>query len=72
MNRKQREAFIAALKAAFVVETICSSALPASYRRDILRQEMRTADNATAEYIIERIVGRLDDDDPLSVLLGWS
>lgn len=60
------------LAAALVVELVCSDVLPAEYRRDIFRQEMRTADSATAEHVMERVMGRLDDADPLAAAMGWA
>lgn len=50
-------------------EMICNADLPADYRRDLLRQELSTLDNATANDFLDRVLGRLGHDDPLVVLM---
>jgi hypothetical protein len=58
------------LAAAVMFELICGDGMPAWYRRDLLRQELASRSNAAAEDFLERVMGRLDDDDPMVELMG--
>ena len=67
----EAKATLAHIQMALMVETVCGE-LPADYRRDFFRAAMRDTDDATAERLLEAVIGRLDDADPLSTLLGWA
>ena len=47
----------ARLQESLLVELICSD-LPAWYRRALLRQEMSSLDDASANEFLERVLGR--------------
>jgi len=53
---------------AIMFELVCGD-LPAWYRRAILRQQLAPMSNAAAEDFFERVMGRLDTEDPLVVLI---
>lgn len=56
-------------KEALLVELVCGGGLPADYRRALMRQELAVRDDTAAEALAERIMGRLDHDDPLILLM---
>ncbi|WP_428665056.1 hypothetical protein [Reyranella sp.] len=72
MTKAQARAACAHLQIALAVELTCSSELPGDYRRDFFRAEMKALDSSAAELLLESVMARLDDADPLAVLLGWS
>ena len=58
----------ARLEQNLLLEFICSD-MTADYRRDLLRLELDTLDDATADDFLDRVLGRLDHDDPLVAAL---
>ncbi len=60
----------ARLEENLTLEFIVGSTLSADCRRALLRQELSTLDDAAAEDLLERVLGRLGYDDPLVALMA--
>jgi hypothetical protein len=69
LTEEERRAFADEFSRALTLELVCGDGLPADYRREIMRNELATLDNAAAEEFFERVMGRLDHDDPLVALM---
>lgn len=69
-SEAELRAFADEFAQALAIELICGDGMPAEYRRALLRHELATMSDAAAEEYFERVMGRLDYDDELVVLMA--
>ncbi|GEP61041.1 hypothetical protein [Reyranella soli] len=69
LTKKNIEVLQAELEKALTLELICGSALPADYRRDLLRRELENLPDSKANDFLDRVLGGIGHDDPLVVLM---